>query len=383
MIHVSVFNNKDIKVFEQRMAKSLYEIFEDHLKEMCSVEVQYRNWDDRVIKQGPEDKATMYTPWGKNIVIKVYNDSLREWERITDDPLIDEQELKEIKKEYNLKPSDKVRLKIYDESYNTIFELEALPLTQVIRARNLLGYITGYTHRLVGKTMLVHCFGHIVTYHDIHDLLKKENFFEENRIDDSLKLVKVYDSKPILIFESRMDDSLLEIFEANLQDLCSIKTVNSGISYSIYQMVSPLSETDKPVDSGDVVNAYYEALEEYTYGDDDPFKKTYRLDYQNDTFIEAEDKPDYEGEAMKKEFMALLEAHQKYQEEVNHPDRYNKGGMEVWDIMEAYHGKEATQAFDIGCALKYILRYKHKGGLEDIKKAKMYLDHYISLEEDK
>ena len=100
-------------------------------------------------------------------------------------------------------------------------------------------------------------------------------------------------------------------------------------------------------------------------------------------YREDNDRPEEIDNSIKNDFKELLDAHQKYQEEVNHPDRYNKGGMEVWDIMEAYHGKEATQAFDIGCALKYILRYKHKGGLEDIKKAKIYLDHYISLEEDK
>lgn len=86
---------------------------------------------------------------------------------------------------------------------------------------------------------------------------------------------------------------------------------------------------------------------------DDPFNKAYRFDYQNDTV-----------------------------EEVNHPDRYNKGGIEVWDIMQAYYGKKETQSFDMGCVLKYILRYKDKGGLEDLKKARMYLDHYISLEEE-
>lgn len=72
------------------------------------------------------------------------------------------------------------------------------------------------------------------------------------------------------------------------------------------------------------------------------------------------------------------------QEEVNHPARYNKGGIEVFDILKAYMGKEDTMAFDIGCVIKYVLRFKDKGGLEDLKKARVYLDHYILLaEEDK
>lgn len=74
----------------------------------------------------------------------------------------------------------------------------------------------------------------------------------------------------------------------------------------------------------------------------------------------------------------------KEKEEVNHPARYNKGGIEVFDILKAYMGKKDTMAFDIGCVIKYVLRFKDKGGLEDLKKARVYLDHYILLaEEDK
>lgn len=69
-------------------------------------------------------------------------------------------------------------------------------------------------------------------------------------------------------------------------------------------------------------------------------------------------------------------------EEVNHPARYNKGGIEVFDILKAYMGKEDTMAFDIGCVIKYVLRFKDKGGLEDLKKARVYLDHYILLAEE-
>jgi NTP pyrophosphatase (non-canonical NTP hydrolase) len=65
-------------------------------------------------------------------------------------------------------------------------------------------------------------------------------------------------------------------------------------------------------------------------------------------------------------------------EEVNHPDRYNKGGIEVIDIIRAYtadlNGKEA---FDIGNAIKYICRYKDKNGVEDLKKAIWYINDAI------
>ena len=65
-------------------------------------------------------------------------------------------------------------------------------------------------------------------------------------------------------------------------------------------------------------------------------------------------------------------------EEVNHPDRYNKGGIEVIDIIKAYtedlNGKEA---FNIGNAIKYICRYKDKNGIEDLEKAIFYINDTI------
>jgi hypothetical protein len=33
-----------------------------------------------------------------------------------------------------------------------------------------------------------------------------------------------------------------------------------------------------------------------------------------------------------------------------------------------------------GCVIKYVLRYKDKNGIEDLKKAKHYLDMMIALE---
>lgn len=86
---------------------------------------------------------------------------------------------------------------------------------------------------------------------------------------------------------------------------------------------------------------------------DDPFNKAYRFDYQNDTV-----------------------------EEVNHPDRYNKNGMEVIQIMKAFMGKEAVMDFDICNVIKYVLRFKEKNGIEDLKKARWYLNNYISLYDD-
>lgn len=65
-------------------------------------------------------------------------------------------------------------------------------------------------------------------------------------------------------------------------------------------------------------------------------------------------------------------------EEINHPDRYIKDGIEVKDVMKAYT-KNLTGygAFCINNAIKYILRFQEKNGIEDLKKAIWYLEDYI------
>lgn len=67
---------------------------------------------------------------------------------------------------------------------------------------------------------------------------------------------------------------------------------------------------------------------------------------------------------------------------VNHPNHYQtKNGIEVIDVIEAFIADlQGIVAFDIGNALKYLCRWKHKGGVEDLKKAKWYIDHAIEME---
>ena len=63
---------------------------------------------------------------------------------------------------------------------------------------------------------------------------------------------------------------------------------------------------------------------------------------------------------------------------VNHPDHYNPGSIETIDYMESCLSSEE---FCGGCkmnVLKYVSREKHKNGLEDLKKARWYLDRLIS-----
>lgn len=63
------------------------------------------------------------------------------------------------------------------------------------------------------------------------------------------------------------------------------------------------------------------------------------------------------------------------------PDHYKTGGIEVIDFMEAKLGKEGFEGYLAGNVIKYISRYNHKNGIEDIKKAKWYLNKLIETKE--
>lgn len=66
---------------------------------------------------------------------------------------------------------------------------------------------------------------------------------------------------------------------------------------------------------------------------------------------------------------------------VNHPSHYETGSFECIDVMSETQGKEAVKNFCLCNAFKYIYRHNNKNGLEDIRKAKWYIDKYIELSE--
>jgi hypothetical protein len=57
---------------------------------------------------------------------------------------------------------------------------------------------------------------------------------------------------------------------------------------------------------------------------------------------------------------------------VNHPSHYNNAGIECIDAIRASLG-DAFQDYCKGNVMKYIWRYKYKNGLEDLRKAQVYL----------
>lgn len=64
---------------------------------------------------------------------------------------------------------------------------------------------------------------------------------------------------------------------------------------------------------------------------------------------------------------------------VSHPDHYqSETGLEVIDAIEAFtFDLTGIEAVDTGNILKYICRWKKKNGVQDLKKAKWYLEHLI------
>ena len=65
-------------------------------------------------------------------------------------------------------------------------------------------------------------------------------------------------------------------------------------------------------------------------------------------------------------------------EMVDHPAHYNQGKIEVIDAIEDW-----DLNFNEGNVVKYVARHRHKiNPLEDLKKAKWYLDRIIRKYED-
>lgn len=64
---------------------------------------------------------------------------------------------------------------------------------------------------------------------------------------------------------------------------------------------------------------------------------------------------------------------------VNHPPHYQTSkGLEVINVIEAFtEGLSGIFAHESGTILKYMCRWHKKNGLEDLKKARWYLNDLI------
>ena len=65
-------------------------------------------------------------------------------------------------------------------------------------------------------------------------------------------------------------------------------------------------------------------------------------------------------------------------DDVNHPDHYTAGGIEVFDFINSWE-----LSFPEGNVVKYVVRAPYKGSkLKDLKKARWYLDKLIKAAEN-
>lgn len=62
-------------------------------------------------------------------------------------------------------------------------------------------------------------------------------------------------------------------------------------------------------------------------------------------------------------------------------DHYVTKAVQPWDVMQAWMSHEEFAGFLRGNVIKYIARYKDKGGVADLQKARHYLDKLIELHE--
>jgi hypothetical protein len=70
---------------------------------------------------------------------------------------------------------------------------------------------------------------------------------------------------------------------------------------------------------------------------------------------------------------------------VNKPIHYASGnGIECVDaIAEAIKDLQGIEAHSTGNAIKYLWRWKKKNGLQDLEKARWYINHLIELQQKK
>lgn len=63
---------------------------------------------------------------------------------------------------------------------------------------------------------------------------------------------------------------------------------------------------------------------------------------------------------------------------VNSPKHYTQGQMEVITAIEGMN-----LDYHQGNVVKYVSRYRYKNGIEDLRKAKWYIDRLIFIEEQR
>ena len=78
---------------------------------------------------------------------------------------------------------------------------------------------------------------------------------------------------------------------------------------------------------------------------------------------------------------AIEKEEEEMSDNVNHPAHYTQGDVECIDAIEAAVSElSGIDAVCTGNAIKYLWRWKQKNGIEDLKKARWYINRLIERE---
>ena len=77
----------------------------------------------------------------------------------------------------------------------------------------------------------------------------------------------------------------------------------------------------------------------------------------------------------------ISEVYETMRDEINNPPHYNASKIETIDIIESATG-HGFEYYLQGNILKYMIRYRHKNGIQDLKKAQWYLNKLIEVKND-
>lgn len=104
------------------------------------------------------------------------------------------------------------------------------------------------------------------------------------------------------------------------------------------------------------------------------------IEFTDGNYIIIKDNQHTEPKKQKEGFTMPLPKDKK--DNVNHPSHYTQGGVECIDALAAATiNLQGIEAVCTANAIKYLWRWKQKNGVEDLHKAKWYIDKLISEEE--
>lgn len=108
------------------------------------------------------------------------------------------------------------------------------------------------------------------------------------------------------------------------------------------------------------------------------YGKVRRRRAQGETAAQAEQR---RRDAQHRRVRQLLSMKVPAKRSATNPAHYHTGRHEHWDVMQQWLGTAGWVGYMLGCTTKYICRWKDKNGLEDLRKARTYLDKCIMVME--